>query len=196
MDENNRQWEERGLRDAVLRGDEKAWRIFYDQCFESLYAFIDFRTGHRQDRTEEIVQESWLVAVRRIGSFDPARGSFESWMRGIAAHLLRNQWRKWKRIEKKEAAGAVSGESDPGNRFELAEQIGLALTAVPDRYRAVLRAKYEEKLSVSEIARRWSENPKAVESLLTRARNAFRRAYRSIEEEPQRSCDHGKQAQG
>jgi len=191
VDEKNRQWEESGLREAVMRGNESAWRTLYDRCFESLFAFIDYRTGHCRDRTEEVVQESWLVAVRRIASFDPARSSFENWMRGIAAHVLKNHWRRWKKLEKLETVAAVAQESNPGTQLELAEQIGLALTALPERYRSVLQLKYEERLSVNEIARRWSESTKAIESLLTRARNAFRQAYSGLEKERPRSANHG-----
>ncbi len=51
MADEEHTWKERGLRDAVLRGDMEAWRVLYDQCFDSLFAFIDFRSGRRRDRT-------------------------------------------------------------------------------------------------------------------------------------------------
>jgi RNA polymerase sigma-70 factor (ECF subfamily) len=178
-------WEELGLRDAVLRGDESAWCVLYDRCFDSLYAFIDFRTGHRRERTEEAVQECWLIAVKRIDGFDPGRGSFGAWMRGIAANVVRDQWRKHQRTGKLEtasaAADAVSGASSAAANLELAEKIGLALTFLPERYRTVLQAKYEQSRSVAEIARERGESPKAVESLLTRARKAFRQAWAGLD---------------
>lgn len=177
MEERQHQWKEHGLRDAILRGDRGAWRVLYDQCFDSIFAFIDFRTGHRRDRTEEVVQETWMVAVRRIGSFDPTRSSFETWMRGIASNVLRNHWREWKRRESREPAAGSASSSEPDTRGELAEQIGLALTALPSRYRSVLHEKYEQKQTVAEIARQWKQSPKAVESLLTRAREAFKKAF-------------------
>jgi RNA polymerase sigma-70 factor (ECF subfamily) len=179
-DETKDQWKERGLRDAVLRGDMEAWRVLYDQCFDALFAFIDFRTGRRRDRTEEAVQEVWMVAVRRIADFDPGRASFETWMRGIAANVIRNQRRAWSRSEEDLPPDAVTREShDP----ELSEQVGMALTALPSRYRSVLREKYEDRRSVKEIARRWKETPKAVESLLTRARSAFREVFTGLDKE-------------
>ncbi len=51
------------------------------------------------------------------------------------------------------------------------------MNAYPERYEAVLRAKYLDQQSVAAIAETWNETPKAVESLLTRAREAFRQAY-------------------
>jgi len=62
-------------------------------------------------------------------------------------------------------------------------QIAGTLLALPARYRAVLKAKYEEHLAVAEIAAEWGETPKGVESLLSRARAAFREAYRRLEKE-------------
>ena len=62
---NARNWEERGLREAVLAGDEAAWRVLYDRCFTPLYMHVYFRAGRDVHRTEEVVQECWLVAVKR-----------------------------------------------------------------------------------------------------------------------------------
>jgi len=183
VDESHHIWTERGLRDAILRGDKGAWRVFYDQCFDSVFAFVDFRTGHRRDRTEEVVQETWMIAVRRIGSFDPARSRFENWMRGIAANVLRNHWRAWKRSETGRPVESIPDGSPPASRGDLAERIGLALSALPHRYSSVLRAKYDEKMTVVEIAREWQESPKAVESLLVRARKAFKDAFGGLDRE-------------
>jgi RNA polymerase sigma-70 factor (ECF subfamily) len=45
----------------------------------------------------------------------------------------------------------------------------------------VLRMKYLEGRSVADIAAERDDSPKAVESLLTRAREAFRQAYLQTE---------------
>ena len=52
-----------------------------------------------------------------------------------------------------------------------------ALAALPDHYEAVLRAKYLDRQTVEAIASARGDSPKAVESLLSRARQAFREAY-------------------
>jgi RNA polymerase sigma-70 factor (ECF subfamily) len=56
-----------------------------------------------------------------------------------------------------------------------------ALAALPHHYEAVLRAKYLDGLSVQAIAESSGNSPKAVESLLSRARQAFREAFQSAE---------------
>ena len=181
--------EERALRAAVLAGDEAAWRILYERNFDHLYAYLHCRTGREVQRTEEAAQECWLVAVRRIRSFDPERGSFEAWLRGIAEKVLMSQRRKWRREETRpgvpEPGDSVEPAVLPGGTEEsldLADGIALVMTELPSRYQAVLRAKYDEGLSLAEIAARWGETPKAVESLLGRARAAFREGFSKFRE--------------
>ena len=176
--------DEAALRAAVIRGDAGAWKALYDRYFDALHAYIHFRNRHGSDVTDEAVQECWLIAVRQIRRFDPARGGFEAWLRGIAVNVLRNQER---RLRKHRFLGAgapeeslqVTGpESGTEDRTELAEEIALVFSELSARYQAVLRAKYQDALSVAEMAHRWGETPKAIESLLARARAAFQEAYR------------------
>lgn len=182
MDAAERRWLERGLRDAVLAGDDEAWKCLYDSCFHGLYVHVFYQVGGDRHRAEELVQECWEVAVRRIRNFDPERAAFESWMRGIAQNVLRNAGRRWWRRRQREVAADVSQVADGrGDGLVVAEQVGLVLAGLPGRYRDVLRAKYEEQLPVAEIAAQWNETPKAVESLLSRARAAFCKAYAQLD---------------
>jgi RNA polymerase sigma-70 factor (ECF subfamily) len=184
MHSGERVWRERGLRDAVLTGDARAWRLLYDESFAGLYAYVLWRCAGLRDRADEAAQETWLTAVRRIGRFDPNAGSFAGWLRGIAANVLRNQFRR-ERVRR--PSGQLRDLADDSGRLRdparQAERIAAALSALPDRYEAVLRAKYLDSRSVADIAADSGETPKAVESLLTRARQAFRDAYGTEEDE-------------
>src|SRR5438270_1992100 len=97
MHSEERVWRERGLRDAVLAGDETAWKTLYNESFAGLYAYVLWRCAGLRDAADELVQETWLRAVRCVGRFDPARGDFAGWLRGIAANLLRNHFRRARR---------------------------------------------------------------------------------------------------
>ena len=178
MEPGDRQ-REQSLRQAVLRGDAAAWRALYESHFEGLYRYVHFRCRRDVDRTEEVVQECWTVAVRRMRDFDPARGSFQQWLQGIALHVLRNLGRRWQRDAERQAPASAVDEAVAGGspQPELAEQIALAFTELPVHYQAVLRARYQERRSVAEVAALSNQSVKAVESLLSRARAAFRQAY-------------------
>ena len=180
MDLDDRVQRDRLLRRAVLGGDQRAWQAWYDEGFDDLYDYIHWRCGAVRDRTDEVVQETWLTAVRRIRHFDPTRGSFLAWLRGIAANVVRNQLRR-NRAGRLPAQldGEPADDADRAERQhrEQAAQIAAALDALPERHEAVLRAKYLESCSVAEIAARWQQTPKAIESLLSRARRGFRETY-------------------
>jgi RNA polymerase sigma-70 factor (ECF subfamily) len=184
MNPGDRVWRERGLRSAVLAGDERAWQTWYDESFAELAAYVTWRCAGLRDLTDEVVQETWLTAVRRVRRFDPDQASFGTWLRGIAANVLRNLLRRQRRRRHESLNGhvAVAPRTDEGlPQRELAERIARALAALPERYEAVLRAKYLDQQSVIQIAESWQESPKAVESLLSRARQAFRETYSRCE---------------
>jgi RNA polymerase sigma-70 factor (ECF subfamily) len=167
---------ERGLRRAALAGDESAWRALYDDAFAGLYAYVLWRCGGLRDHADDAAQETWLTAVRRLSAFDPGQGGFVSWLRGVAANLLRNRFRR-RRPERPLRDAAARPAADAAAARERAEQVARALAELPERYEAALRAKYLDGQSVLEMAEAGGETPKAVESLLTRARQAFREAF-------------------
>lgn len=180
MEDQERIKHERSLKHAVLAGDETAWQVWYDATWDNLYRYILWRCGGLRDHADEVVQDTWLVAVRRLEHFDPDSGSFLGWLRGIAANLLRNRFRQSARREACVIRAGREADEPPDAsalRQEQNEQVALALARLPEHYEEVLRAHYLDELSVPEIALARAESPKAVESLLVRARNAFRQTF-------------------
>ena len=178
MNSEARVQREQLLRRAVLAGDEDAWRIWYDETFDTLYTYVLWRCGRQHDRAEEVAQETWLTAVRSVRRFDPHQASFSAWLRGLAANVLRHQLRRDGRLRKREeAVGRINAAGSQRLDRQQDDRIPLALDSLPERQEAVLRAKYLDGLSVAEIAAQWNETPKAVESLLSRARQAFRECF-------------------
>jgi RNA polymerase sigma-70 factor (ECF subfamily) len=172
-------------RRAVLAGDENAWRLWCLEAFDELDRFIIWRCGGRRDEADEIVQETWLTAVRQIRSFRPQQGSFLAWLRGIAANVRRNHLRRTRRLSERESTTCGTFLDNARTevivgRQERNQQIATALDGLLERQECVLRAKYFDGLSVAEIAAAWNESPKAIESLLSRAREAFREGFERL----------------
>jgi RNA polymerase sigma-70 factor (ECF subfamily) len=171
---------ERAIRDAVLAGDAAAWRRWYDAHYDRLAAYARWRCGGLRDLAADVLQETWLVAVRRLRSFDPARGTFFDWLCGIAANAARSAVRLRCRQRNRSRPLAPTDdhpERDSAAADEKAGRVAAALAALPGHYEAVLRAKYLDRHTVDEIAAARGDSPKAVESLLSRARQAFRDAF-------------------
>ena len=175
----DRVWRERGLRDAVVAGDAAAWRAWYEAEYAPLEGYVLWRCGSLRDLADEVLQETWLTAVRRIRRFDPVAGPFHGWLCGIATNVLRNHLRaRRRRADRQRPLLADVGRADAAAADrERAERVAVALAALPERSERVLRMKYLDRMSVAEIAATSGESEKAVESLLSRARAAFREAY-------------------
>ena len=170
----DRVWRERVLRDAVAAGDAAAWRAWYEAEYPALEGYVRWRCGGRADLADDVLQDTWLTAVKRIRRFDPAAGPFHRWLCGIAANVIRNHLRSWRRrVGRQESMPGEVGTADR----ERARRVAEALAALPERFERALRMKYLDRLSVAEIAAACGDSEKAVESLLSRARAAFREAY-------------------
>lgn len=181
MQSSERVRQEEALRRGVLNGDELAWRTLYESAYAELWAYVVWRCTGLRDSAEEITQETWLVAVRRMGDFDPQRGRFTSWLRGIAAHLLHNHFRTRRHpVQSLGDEDVAEPTRDDDERREQAERIAQALAELPERCEAVLCSKYLELKSIEQIAAECGQTIKAIESLLTRARQAFRVAYKNL----------------
>jgi RNA polymerase sigma-70 factor (ECF subfamily) len=68
-------------------------------------------------------------------------------------------------------------------RRELARVVQVTLDCLPEPYGDALEWKYIQGWSVDEIAGRLEVGPKAAESLLTRARQAFRDAFAAMHDD-------------
>jgi RNA polymerase sigma-70 factor, ECF subfamily len=178
----------------LLKGDESAFRDVFDRFFPRLYRYALARVGGDHDEAREIVQLTFCKAFERIDSYR-GEASLYGWICRICQNTLVDQTRKRKRdllsvplhdVEASlhEIADVMCAqpleperEATQGNLRRL---IQVALDHLPAHYGDVLEWKYIEGLSVAEIAVKLNVGPKAAESLLTRARQAFRDAIVSL----------------
>ena len=65
-------------------------------------------------------------------------------------------------------------------REETRDLVNATMAQLPDHYRETLEEKYVQGKSQREMAERWQLSEKAIESQLTRARNAFRATFLAL----------------
>jgi RNA polymerase sigma-70 factor (ECF subfamily) len=175
----------------ILAGDEKAFDEFFDRYFPRLYRFALARLGDDGDVAEDIVQRVLIRALDRLHSYR-GEASLLTWLctlcrREISAgHAHRHRRHEVSFFDDQPELRAAldtlaaSELDDPERalaRRELAHLVQLTLDHLPGRYGEVLEWKYMQELSVGEIAGRLGVGYKAAESLLTRARLAFRDGF-------------------
>jgi RNA polymerase sigma-70 factor (ECF subfamily) len=184
---------ERELVRRMLGGDEGAFDEFFEDYFPRLFRFAVLRLRD-QDAAEDLVQNSLIAAVRNLRSWRGEATLF-TWL----CTICRREISAWEKRTSRRVTVALV-EDDPGVRAAL-ESIGAAAEApdaglsradtgrivqlvldhLPPRYSRALEWKYLEDLSVGDIAARLQCTSKAAESLLTRARDAFRDAFAAVQ---------------
>jgi len=191
--------EDRQLVRLLLKGDEVAFREFFSDYFPRLFRFILRRAGSDEDAARDIVQAALARAMRKLHLYR-AEASLFTWLcqiarRELADHGTRSRRQGGARLVAREEDPAVRAalESMPGDpafepenvhvRDELAGLVHAALDYLPQRYAQVLELKYLEDLSVESIAGRLGTSVVAVQSLLARARTAFREVCVSLDPE-------------
>ncbi|MGL4424143.1 MAG: RNA polymerase sigma factor [Gemmataceae bacterium] len=162
-------------------GDALAWRTLVVANHEPLRRYLHWRLPRQAELADDFAQQTWLVAVRRLAEYDPARANLSTWLRAIAQNLLRNHFR-----QRPAPAAPLNGTEPAPDRPEsdLPEQVAWALAQLPEPYEAILRMKYLEGLSVAQIlaAEGAGATEKSIESRLSRARAAFRQLYWQLEQ--------------
>lgn len=155
-------------------GDRDSVREVLDVAGPIVYGFVFARVGGDASVAEDIVQETFVEAVRSASTF---RGdaALTTWLCAIARHRIA---RHYARERKQEVArSALTLIDDEGQAAAIDERDALvrALGALSALHRQVLVLKYLDGKSVSDIADELGRTRVQVQSLLQRARDGLRR---------------------
>jgi RNA polymerase sigma-70 factor (ECF subfamily) len=195
----NMSFENRRLVKQMLAGNERAFDLFFEEYFPGLYRFAMSRMDGNLDGAEEVAQATLCAAISKLSTYRGEAALF-TWLCTFCRHEISAWYRRRDRPGKKidlvedapEVAGALDslravladGPESHLERTELTRLVHVALDRLPGRYANALEWKYLEGVSVREIAARLDLSTKAAESLLTRARDAFRDGFSSLTGNP------------
>jgi RNA polymerase sigma-70 factor, ECF subfamily len=168
----------------VLRKDRKATAEFVNRHADHVYSYVRRRLIPHIEFADDLVQEVFLAAWENLEKFR-GESSLRSWLLGIARHKVEDHYRRRLRQADlpSEEDGPVPEPVDPHNIQEAIEQQQAAkktqevLASLPEAYSIVLRWRYWEKRALSEIAQETGRTEKAIERLLARAREQFKRKW-------------------
>lgn len=103
----------------VARGDEDAFRAFYDSVINVVWAVVR-NVVRDQAQTEEVAQEVLVEAWRTASRFDPARGSALAWVSTMAHRRAVDRVRSEQAASRRNQAAA--DRSAPRPYDEVTEQ--------------------------------------------------------------------------
>ncbi len=173
--------EESRLVADVLLADRKAIADFVHQFSDMIYGFIGKRID-KQSVVEDLCQDVFLAAWAQLSSFQ-FKSSLKTWLCAIAqnkvADFYRKQIHELPFVDDFEELEIVSTEApwisieQNLDRRTLEKQIQRTMLKLPEGYRAILRWRYWDQKSISDVALQTGKTVKSVERLLARARTQF-----------------------
>ncbi len=147
---------------ALRRRDSEFIGRLVSQYHYRLLRYLVYWTSKRE-HAEDLVQETWLRVLEHAGKYD-SRQRFEPWLFSIARNLAIDHLRKQQTAA---ARHGISGHDEAGQnlpapdfespffaaaRSEDAKRVAAALGALEPIYREALLLRFQEELSLAEIA--------------------------------------------
>jgi RNA polymerase sigma-70 factor (ECF subfamily) len=168
----------------VLRKDRKATAEFVSRYSDCVYSYVRRRMIPRTEVAEDLIQEVFVAAWQSLKNY---RGdaSLRHWLLGIARHKVDDHYRKrlrtldWPDSEDESIAepSVTPTYEEQMDRVLLQKKTRRVLATLPEAYCLVLLWRYQEDRSAREMAQLTGKTEKAIERLLARAREHFKRRW-------------------
>ena len=162
-------------------GNQDVFSAFYERSLPKIYGYFLHRCGNNAAIAEDLTQETFIAAVRRINGGDRIDSPL-AWLYGIARHKLLDHYRRqakgrgelvpWRDDAMEHVAAPEIDLTREANR----ERVVAALDRLPSLQKTAIVLRYLDDLSVPEVAAEVGKSIHATESLLARGRRNLRQA--------------------
>lgn len=159
----------------VLQGDVESFRLLVERYERPIARMIRSVTGDTES-CEDIAQEVFLAAYRKLSSFDPACSKFSTWLFTIARNKSINAFKKKKPRSMSELPDTTN-HNNPGDELakeEFFARLDRALQALPSAQRRAFVLAEFEKLPYAEIALIEGARTGTIKSRISRAKKGLR----------------------
>ncbi len=178
----------------LLAGDERAFEAFFNAYFARVYRFALPRLNGDVEAAQEVVLSALTKSMRKLPDFRGDSALF-TWICQICRHEVVDHIRARRRTrhvvlidDQPELRQAIESVEAPEEydlvksygRAETSRLVRVVLDRLPAAYGDALEWKYIEGESVEAIGERLGIGTIAAQSLLARARVAFREALEKV----------------
>ncbi|MFI9720219.1 ECF subfamily RNA polymerase sigma factor, BldN family [Streptomyces sp. NPDC052396] len=162
------------LVERAQAGEAEAFGRLYDQYADTVYRYIYYRVGGRAT-AEDLTSETFLRALRRIGTFTWQGRDFGAWLVTIARNLVADHFKSSRfRLE------VTTGEMLDANEVERSPEESVleslsnaalleAVRKLNPQQQECVTLRFLQGLSVAETARVMGKNEGAIKTLQYRA---------------------------
>ncbi len=186
--------DDKQLIQRLLAGDQRAFDTFFNAYFARVYRFALPRLNGDVEAAQEVVLSALTKAMRKLPDFRGDSALF-TWICQICRHEVVDHIRARRRTrhvvlidDQPELRQAIESVEAPEEydlvksygRAETGRLVRVVLDRLPSAYGDALEWKYIEGESVEVIGERLGIGTTAAQSLLARARIAFREALEKV----------------
>jgi RNA polymerase sigma-70 factor (ECF subfamily) len=169
------------LIDRCLAGEETAYLALYSRYANVIYRLNYSLLQHKED-AEEVLQDSFEYAFRKLDRYDANKASFKTWLYQIAISRCRNKRRRkrlptfslsqWRRPEIEDTKNPTPDEILTLNSKQ--KVVWQALSKLSPKLRETAVLRYYESLTYAEIGEILDIPTKTAESRMRLAHKALR----------------------
>jgi RNA polymerase sigma-70 factor (ECF subfamily) len=175
------------LIERIRNGDGEAFGRIYDAYKRNLYVTVIYPRVKDADAAEEVLQETFLLALNKIDGFEWQGKSIFFWLRMIAI----NKVREWINSRKRHSTvdeevlnyqhdTTFQPEQDTLEKEQaemLSARINEVLALINERYREAIELRLKKKLPRDECARILDVTVETFDVIFFRACKSFRQMY-------------------
>ena len=183
--------DERDVVSRMQRGDQRAFNEFFETYAPRLISFAVRRSSLDPVAIEDVVQMTMINAMRNLGSYRGGAALF-TWLCTICRNQIIDACRSAARHRNVQSLDVLTDDHPLATIVELTDfrdpldecetdsiraAVRRVINSLPVHYARILELRFGDELLGREIARTLQMSDAAAESLLTRARQAFRTAW-------------------
>ena len=163
----------------VLEGDTESFRLIVERYEKPIVRMIRNIINNKES-CEDIAQDVFFTAYRKLASFDPARSNFSTWLFTIARNKSINVIRKKRPVSMSELppGSDAYNPADELDEREFFDELDAGLEALPSAQKRAFVLVEFENLTYEEIAQIEGVRIGTIKSRINRAKKKLAKALK------------------
>jgi RNA polymerase sigma-70 factor (ECF subfamily) len=159
---------------SLAKENPKEYEKLYTKYSDKVFNYFWYRTGHDKMLSEDLMQETFLRAFQHLKRFKSRGYSYLTYLITIAHNVLVDHYRKPKSIPFEAIEDMPYEITEDLERKYDAEALWRAIQHLPKSNRDKLLMKYQQGMSIKDIATATSTTENAVKLSLSRTRKKLK----------------------
>ena len=159
---------------SLAKQNPKEYEELYTKYSDKVFNYFWYRTGHDKPLSEDLMQETFLRAFQHLKRFNNRGYSYLTYLITIAHNVLVDHYRKPKSIPFEAIEDIPFEITEDLERKSDAESLWRAIQDLPQSNRDKLLMKYQQDMSVRDIATATGTTENAVKLSLSRTRKKLK----------------------